>query len=94
VFERLRRAGLTVHRRPEAEVVTTPADFARLFPGSGGALYGPAVHGWQAAFSRPGARTKLPGLFLAGGSTHPGAGVAMAAISGRLAAARVTEERR
>jgi 1-hydroxycarotenoid 3,4-desaturase len=94
VFDRLRRAGLTVHRRPEAEIVTTPADFARLFPGSGGALYGPAVHGWQAAFSRPGARTKLPGLFLAGGSTHPGAGVAMAAISGRLAAARVLEDRR
>jgi 1-hydroxycarotenoid 3,4-desaturase len=93
VFARLRQAGLVLHRRAEAERVTTPADFERLYPGSGGALYGPAVHGWQAAFSRPGARTKLPGLVLAGGSTHPGAGVAMAAISGRLAAARVMEER-
>jgi 1-hydroxycarotenoid 3,4-desaturase len=93
VFERLRRAGLAVHRRPEAEVVTTPSGFDQLFPGVGGALYGPAVHGWQAAFSRPGARTKLPGLYLAGGGTHPGAGVAMAAISGRLAAARVIEDR-
>jgi 1-hydroxycarotenoid 3,4-desaturase len=91
-FERLRRAGLTVHRRPEAEHVTTPDDFDRLFPGTGGALYGPAVHGWQAAFSRPGARTKLPGLFLAGGSTHPGAGLAMAALSGRSAAAQVIGE--
>ena len=88
-FDRLRRAGLAVERRPEAEVVTTPADFERRFPGTGGALYGPAVHGWQAAFSRPGARTKLPGLYLAGGSTHPGAGLAMAAISGRSAAAQV-----
>jgi 1-hydroxycarotenoid 3,4-desaturase len=89
-FARLRQAGIAVHR--DAEVVTTPDDFARLFPGAGGALYGPAVHGWQAAFSRPGARTRLPGLFLCGGGTHPGAGVAMAAISGRLAAARVIEE--
>ncbi|PWS39358.1 CrtD protein [Falsiroseomonas bella] len=92
-LERLRRAGFVIHRRPEAERVTTPADFDRLFPGAGGALYGPAVHGWQSAFSRPGARTKLPGLYLAGGSAHPGAGVAMAAMSGRLAAARVIEDR-
>jgi 1-hydroxycarotenoid 3,4-desaturase len=92
VFGRLAAAGIGVARRPEAELVTTPSDVDRLFPGAGGALYGPAAHGWQAAFNRPGARTKLPGLFLAGGGTHPGTGVAMAAISGRLAAARVIEE--
>jgi 1-hydroxycarotenoid 3,4-desaturase len=33
-----------------------------------------------------GARHALPGLYLAGGSTHPGPGVPMAALSGRLAA--------
>ncbi len=65
----------------------TPADFNRLYPGSGGALYGPATHGWMALFKRPGAATALPGLYLAGGSAHPGPGVPMAAMSGRLAAA-------
>lgn len=93
VFDRFARAGLSIARQPDAEVVTTPAEFERLFPGSGGSLYGPAVHGWQAAFSRPGARTRLPGLYLAGGGTHPGAGIAMSALSGKLAAARVIEDR-
>jgi len=71
----------------EATEVTGPEGFHRLFPGTGGALYGPAVHGATATFKRAGARTRVPGLYLAGGSTHPGAGVPMAALSGRLAAA-------
>jgi 1-hydroxycarotenoid 3,4-desaturase len=87
-FARLARAGLTLE--PAAEpVVTTPAEFARMFPATGGALYGRAVHGWRASFRRPGAATTLPGLVLAGGSVHPGPGVPMAAMSGRLAAAAV-----
>jgi 1-hydroxycarotenoid 3,4-desaturase len=65
----------------------TPDDFARDYPGSGGALYGPANHGWMASFSRRGSRSRLKGLYLAGGSVHPGPGVPMAALSGKLAAA-------
>jgi 1-hydroxycarotenoid 3,4-desaturase len=73
-------------------VLTTPQEFAALFPATGGALYGRATHGWRASFQRPGSRSALPGLYLAGGSTHPGAGVPMAALSGRLAAASVIED--
>ena len=76
-------------RTTAATVRTTPQDFAALFPATGGALYGRAVHGPMATFQRPGSQTAIPGLYLAGGSTHPGAGVPMAALSGRLAAASV-----
>ena len=68
---------------------TAPSDFAKLFPATDGALYGRPTHGWMGSFSRPGARTKLEGLYLSGGSVHPGAGVPMVAMSGRLAAACV-----
>jgi 1-hydroxycarotenoid 3,4-desaturase len=64
-----------------------------MAPGTGGALFGPAVHGWASVLSRPAARSGLRGLYLAGGATHPGAGLAMAAISGRLAAAAAMAER-
>ncbi len=85
-FELLTSCGLRLEHTPDLSVLTTPAGFNGLFPATGGALYGPAVHGSMASFKRPGARSKLPGLYLAGGSTHPGAGIPMAALSGRQAA--------
>lgn len=88
-FSLLSRCGLSLHWEPQDAVTTTPTDFAGLFPATGGALYGRASHGWKASFERPGSRTKIPGLYLAGGATHPGAGVPMAALSGRLAASCV-----
>ncbi len=88
-FAAIERCGLRIDRREEARLVTTPNDFNRLYPGTGGALYGRASHGWQASFRRPGSRTRIDGLYLAGGSTHPGAGIPMAALSGRLAAASI-----
>ena len=88
----MRRCGLEIKASPQQVVRTLPQDFARLFPGSGGALYGQATHGWMSAFRRPSARSKVPGLYMAGGSVHPGPGVPMAAMSGRLAAAMLMED--
>jgi 1-hydroxycarotenoid 3,4-desaturase len=86
-FALMERLGLSLDIKDRA--VASPTDFGRLFPATGGALYGQAVHGSMAAFKRPGARSALPGLYLAGGSVHPGPGVPMAVLSGRLAASSV-----
>ncbi|MCA9538940.1 MAG: phytoene desaturase [Myxococcales bacterium] len=88
----LSRCGLLLRWDAARTVRTTPADWSARFPGSGGALYGPAAHAWNATLRRPGARSRLPGLYLAGGSVHPGAGVPMAALSGRMAAAQLVAD--
>jgi 1-hydroxycarotenoid 3,4-desaturase len=87
VFSQLETSGLIVSRNSEHIALTRPQDFARLFPATGGSLYGSANHGALASFARPNARTGIAGLYLAGGSVHPGPGVPMATLSGRLAAA-------
>lgn len=92
--QRLRNCGLQFDIASEACVTTTPADFAALYPGTGGALYGRAAHGWRASFARTGSRTALAGLYVAGGSAHPGPGLPMAALSGRLAAAAIVHDQR
>jgi 1-hydroxycarotenoid 3,4-desaturase len=92
VVARLSVAGLVLDvQRQEA---TGPIEFASLFPGTGGALYGRDLAGWRDPFQRPTARTKLPGFYLAGGSAHPGPGLPMAARSGRFAARAILEDRR
>jgi 1-hydroxycarotenoid 3,4-desaturase len=90
--KQLRRCGLKIETSAAQTVVTTPNDFARMFPATGGALYGPATHGVTAAFARGGARTSIPGLYLTGAGVHPGAGVPMVALGGRAAAMAVIED--
>ncbi len=87
----LRRCGLELEE-PLPHSLLTPNEFAALSPSTGGAIYGRASHGWAASFLRQGTRTRIPGLYCAGGSTHPGAGVPMAALSARLASETVLRD--
>jgi 1-hydroxycarotenoid 3,4-desaturase len=96
VAERVRRllgdCGLGLPLAEETSLVTGPDGFEALFPGTGGGLYGRANHGMMGSFARPGSKSAVPGLYLAGGSVHPGAGVPMATLSGRLAAERMVAD--
>jgi 1-hydroxycarotenoid 3,4-desaturase len=88
-FLLMRQYGLQLE---DAQITrTTPQDFSKLFPGRGGALYGQATHGWMSSFHRLGSQSQISNLLLAGGSAHPGPGIPMAAMSGRLAAATLMD---
>ena len=70
----LARSGLQLEVARTRTTVTTPMDFERLFPATGGALYGPASHGWQASFQRPGAKTQAAGPLPGGRQRASGPG--------------------
>ncbi|OKJ70813.1 phytoene dehydrogenase [Streptomyces sp. CB02460] len=71
--------------------VRTPAETAADTGDEGGAVPPPALGGAGGAFLHPANRTRLPGLLLAGGWSHPGGGLAHAGMSGALVAGTVVE---
>jgi 1-hydroxycarotenoid 3,4-desaturase len=92
-LSRLAACGLTVRLKGDHVLTMQPADWEKRYPATGGALYGRATHGAMASFARPGSRSRLPGLYWAGGSVHPGPGVPMAALSGLIAAQALLADR-
>ena len=89
VFSKLEKtAGLhDLRARIVVERHLTPADIGTRYRTLDGAIYGLASHGRFLGAFKPGNRRASPrGLYLAGGSAHPGPGMPMAMMSGWIAA--------
>lgn len=86
VLEVMARRGTDVRRRVLWRVVRTPADLERETASVGGSIYGTSSNGARAAFLRPPNRSPVPGLFLVGGSSHPGGGLPLVTMSARIVA--------
>jgi 1-hydroxycarotenoid 3,4-desaturase len=85
VMQRLRGAGL-IEDDDEVLWRRNPKELAARFPGSRGAIYGASSNSMWAAFRRPSNRFEgCRGLYLASGTAHPGGGMPLVAMSGRLA---------
>lgn len=69
--------------------IRTPADLERDTGAPGGAIYGQVQHGAMATVRRAHNRSRTRGLFLVGGSTHPGGGMPLVALSARAVAADI-----
>lgn len=78
--------GLDVRERVLWRVIRTPADLERETRSPGGSIYGTSSNGARAAFLRPANRSPVPGLFLVGGSGHPGGGLPLVGMSADIVA--------
>lgn len=78
-------SGLT--QRIEVQEVITPLEFQRRFNAFRGSIYGPASNSRMAAFLRPPNKSRdIEGLFFVGGSSHPGGGIPLVLLSGKIVA--------
>lgn len=87
VRERLQVNGVTWRPGDErVRVAISPRDLAERTGALGGAIYGEAATSFRTALQRrPNRHPLIPNLGFAGGGVHPGGGVPLAALSGRLA---------
>jgi phytoene desaturase len=82
--------------RARARFVETigPRDIAARYRAPGGAIYGTSSNGRSAAFRRPTNTGAVRGVYLVGGSSHPGGGLPMVTASARIASELILRHRR
>ncbi len=94
VLAKLRRHGVELANQIEAEFVLSPEDFYNNYLSNRGSIYGISSNNRSTAFRRPANRSReLRGLYFAGGSTHPGGGIPLVLLSGKIAAELIVKEK-
>lgn len=95
VLDALAARGFDVRDRIRVERMLTPVDLERLTGARRGALYGTSSNDRFNALRRPHNRAPdVRGLYFSGGTTHPGGGVPMVALSGKVAARLLLDDQR
>jgi len=93
VLDKLATRGTDIRDKIRSEKVLTPVDLQNMSGAWRGALYGPSANKKFTAFLRPHNRDRdIQGLYFAGGTTHPGGGVPMVILSGKVASDMVLED--
>lgn len=69
------------------EQIITPEDFEKKYRANRGSIYGVSSNGIFSAFLRPSNKAKdIENLYFVGGTTHPGGGMPLVLLSGKMAA--------
>ncbi len=91
VLNRIAERGFDLRNRVEFTRTLLPADFDARYRAPGGAIHGTSSNGKKGVFSRPSNVGPVHGLYLVGGSAHPGSGLPFVAMSARIAVDLVAE---
>jgi phytoene dehydrogenase-like protein len=86
LVDRLAQIGVDLRDRAEFIETIGPREIAARYRSPGGAIYGTSSNGMRAAFRRPSNIGAVRGLYLVGGSSHPGGGLPMVTMSARIVA--------
>ncbi len=86
VLDVMAERGVDVRDRVLWRVVRTPAHLEYDTRSVGGSIYGSSSNGARSAFLRPGNASNVEGLFLVGGSAHPGGGIPLVGMSAKIVA--------
>lgn len=87
VFKKLEKLDINISGSIEYEKVLTPQDLFDYYGSNRGSIYGISSNSRTTAFRRPPNRNReIKGLYFAGGSTHPGGGVPLVVLSGKMCA--------
>ena len=94
VLKRLERFGFAdLSGRIVAEQIFTPSDFAARDRAHHGSLYGWASHSIRTSLFRPPLRApRTRNVFFTGGTTHPGGGIPLVLLSGKMVADLIQRE--
>ena len=92
VLDRLKQLGFDIADQIEVEQIYTPEDFSELYASNQGSIYGVSSNSKTTAFKRLPNRSRIfSGLYFAGGSVHPGGGIPLVILSGKIAATLIYE---
>jgi len=89
ILSALSNRGFSTSDRILWQRTITPDELERNTLAPGGSIYGTSSNGMRSAFLRPENVTKIPNLYLVGGSSHPGGGLPLVGMSAEIVASRI-----
>jgi phytoene desaturase len=93
IIEKLETSGLEgLAASINFEQIITPADFETKYRANRGSIYGISSNGIFSAFLRvPNRSREIGNLYFVGGATHPGGGIPLVLLSGKMAADMISD---
>jgi phytoene dehydrogenase-like protein len=91
IIDQIEASGIPIRNRLEVLEIRTPLDLQTSVNAPGGSIYGTSSNGARSAFNRAKNRSPIKGLYLVGGSAHPGGGLPLVGLSAEMVAQAILD---